>query len=830
METLSEMRPDLCSQWHSEKNGSLSPQLISYRSSKKVWWKCNKNHEWTAKVNTRTRHHDIKTGCPICNNHQVTDENCLATLNPSLAAQWDYEKNKGLSPSNVVPGSGKKVWWICEHGHSSQDRVCDKNNGKKCPICKSFAFHHPELLDEWDYEKNENLDPFTLVPGSTKKVWWKCKRRGHSWKTEIRVRTRGSQCPSCCDHHLSFPQVSIYYYLKQLFPDAILIHQEMIDSKSYEVDIYIPQIKLGIEYDGCYYHLNRLTVDQKKTDLLITKMNIIRVRELPLPSLNNCICMETESNLAHLEATILELTTFIGKEYGVKIDHLSIDLNRDRLAIQLLQTNQIKKNSLAAMKPILLNYWNSTKNLELDPHMINYGSDLKVWWKCKRNHQWEARIDQMYRNVDSIYHGCPICANKKLSKENQLSLVNPQIASHWHPTKNFPLTPDKITFCSRQNIWWQCEKEHEWQASPYDLSIIKGVLCPLCREEASSLKNNRPDLAKQWHTKLNQPLTPQKIAVKSNLPVHWQCEQGHVWQATIVNRSTLPHNNCPICKDIENNLFHKKPDLFSEWHPTKNNGISPSEVRYQSNQLYWWQCNEGHEWQATAYNRFNNRNCPFCHGKKVDATNSLKTRNPNLAKQWHPTKNEMLTSNDVTCNSNKIVWWQCDCEPKHEWQASVNDRQRGRGCPYCSGQRVNVTNSLATLNPILSEQWHPTKNGTLTPDQVTTGSGKKVWWQCKQGHEWQAIICERHRGKNCPYCENLKACYDNCLSTLRPDLSKQWHPTKNEFTSDEVVPGSAKKVWWRCEQGHEWLAEIRVRNRQPHANCPICKKESKKSN
>lgn len=84
--------------------------------------------------------------------------------------------------------------------------------------------------------------------------------------------------------------------------------------------------------------------------------------------------------------------------------------------------------------------------------------------------------------------------------------------------------------------------------------------------------------------------------------------------AILANRSTLPHNNCPICKDIENNLFHKKPDLFSEWHPTKNNGISPSEVRYQSNQLYWWQCEQGHEWLAEirVRNRQPHANCPIC--------------------------------------------------------------------------------------------------------------------------------------------------------------------------------------------------------------------------
>jgi hypothetical protein len=118
---------------------------------------------------------------------------------------------------------------------------------------------------------------------------------------------------------------------------------------------------------------------------------------------------------------------------------------------------------------------------------------------------------------------------------------------------------------------------------------------------------------------------------------------------------------------------------------------------------------------------------------------------PQLVKEWHPTKNRPLTPSKVTAGSEKHVWWKCPEGPDHEWQARVADRSRGRGCPFCAGKKVSVTNSLATLFPELANEWHPTKNGTLTPDKVTAGSHKKVWWQRPENpdHEWQARVDSR---------------------------------------------------------------------------------------
>ena len=94
----------------------------------------------------------------------------------------------------------------------------------------------------------------------------------------------------------------------------------------------------------------------------------------------------------------------------------------------------------------------------------------------------------------------------------------------------------------------------------------------------------------------------------------------------------------------------------------------------------------------------------------MSVTNSLAKKFPQVARQWHPTKNESLTPDQVVYGSNKRVWWQCDQGPDHEWQSTIqNKTTAGRGCPFCANQKVSVTNSLAALEPDLSMEWHPEK-------------------------------------------------------------------------------------------------------------------------
>ncbi len=143
--------------------------------------------------------------------------------------------------------------------------------------------------------------------------------------------------------------------------------------------------------------------------------------------------------------------------------------------------------------------------------------------------------------------------------------------------------------------------------------------------------------------------------------------------------------------------------------------------------------------------------------------------------------------------------------------------------------KVPPSRSLQCRFPNLAREWLQTKNGDLTPSDVSCGSYKKVWWQCEKGHEWAARISHRTSGKACPYCFGLRTLKGpNCLATTHPELATQWHPTKNgALTPYNVTYGSSRKVWWRCENGHEWICVINRRTKG--YGCPRCAKEKKRA-
>ena len=205
----------------------------------------------------------------------------------------------------------------------------------------------------------------------------------------------------------------------------------------------------------------------------------------------------------------------------------------------------------------------------------------------------------------------------------------------------------------------------------------------------------------------------------------------------------------------------------------------------------------------------------------ITGVNDLATLKPELALEWHPTKNYDKKPTDIMPGSNHKAWWLGKCG--HEWEAVVNSRSAGRGCPYCANQKVLVGfNDLFSLNPRLALEWHPTKNGALTPRDVMPGSNKKVWWQCKNGHEWQNTINVRNSGHKCPYCAGqMTITGTNDLLTLNPSLAKEWHPTKNgNIKPSEVMPNSNHKAWWLGKCGHEWESVIASRNKG--VGCPYC--------
>jgi glutaredoxin len=343
---------------------------------------------------------------------------------------------------------------------------------------------------------------------------------------------------------------------------------------------------------------------------------------------------------------------------------------------------------------------------------------------------------------------------------------------------------------------------------------------------AVSLAVARPDLTAQWHPTANGTLIPAEIAVHSNRSVWWRCRFGHEWPA-IVNNRTGKGRGCPYCAGhratAERNLAVLHPTLAGEWHPTKNGTLTPSEVLPRVNARVWWRCPSGHEWEAEVRNRsISGQGCPYCAGKRPTPGRNLATVFPEVAAQWHPTKNGSLRPLDVLPKATAKVWWRCPTG--HAWAARVSSRTMcATGCPACA-QMGPKGIPLGELAPELLDEWCEDLNGG-PGDDVAGKSMIRVWWRCRSNpaHLWRTrVACRTKNGTGCPYCAGKRPTPERNLAAVFPDVAAEWHPTRNaELSPTDVLPRSSSRSWWRCAAGHEWEARVQSRTRDA-AGCPHC--------
>ena len=774
--------PELLEEWHPMLN-DISPYEISQGSHKIVWWRCklDSKHEWESAVRIRVK----GSKCPYCSGKKASLDYCLASLQPELAKEWHPTKNGDLTPYDITLGSSKKVWWQCSKNpsHQWQSVVQNRVTNSKCQYCtkkrasKEYCLmvQNPELGKQWHRNLNGNLTPNDVTPKSKRKVWWTCNTNpNHEWQATICNRSNGSNCPDCNNSlQTSFPELAIYYYFSILFSGT----KSRYSLNGMEIDIYVPELKLAIEYDGWYFHKDFVTRDIKKNQKIKSQgLTFIRIREQPLPDINDYDVLNIfalRNNDKELDRVIKELFVFIKDHFSLDtftsnlLSQIDVNVNEDRIKI-LNQIELVKReNSLSFRYPTLAKEWHPIFNGNLQPEHVSAGSNISVWWQCsnENSHVWRANVGNRSRG-DS----CPYCSNKKVCIDNCLATTDPALAKEWHPTKNKSLSPYDITSGSHKRIWWLCQENenHSWIATPKTRLRSQTLSCPFCIGKRASM------------------------------------------------------DNC---------LATINPELSSEWHLNLNGKLTSYDITPGSSKSVWWKCktNENHTWKASVSNRNRGDGCPYCSGRSVSLDNCIATLRPDLANEWHPTLNGDLTPYDVTIGSNETAWWQCSNNRAHKWNIRIANRgSLGTGCPFCVGKMVSNDNCLATIRPDLIQEWHPTLNGHLTPYNVTHGSKKKVWWQCKVNteHKWCATPNNRiSLSSKCPYCSGKKASKDNCLATKRPDIAKDWHPTLNiNLSPDDVTLGSNKLVWWQCDKisDHLWAESVNKRVSKKTV-CPMCK-------
>lgn len=555
---------------------------------------------------------------------------------PELVREWHPTKNGDLKPDRINKTDQRKVWWLnpaC--GHEWQTTAHSRSKGSGCPACNrskrtalrvgtnDLASQKPELASEWHPTRNTALSPEQVSVGSGKTAWWlgPC---GHEWSATVNRRVKGAGCPYC---------------------------------------------------------------GGKAT----------------LPGFND----------------------------------------------------------LATVAPEVVKEWDWERNGEMRPDTISRSSKKKIWWigeEC--GHRWESSA----LNRASGY-GCPYCSGSRVLKGvNDLGTLAPETAADWDHERNGGIEPSEVHLQSNQHYWWQGAKcGHRWQTTPAHRA--RGQGCPYCSGRRvlagfNDLATLRPEVAASWHPTSNGDLTPADVTVSAGSKAWWICESGHEWQSVIANRSTGV--GCPACDGKltvpgETDLLTMRPDVAAEWDYEKNRDLRPENINPYSGKKVWWRGREcGHNWKSSvAFRSAQSLKCPICIGKRVlDGFNDLSTTFPEVAEQWDPDLNGDLRPTEVTAGSNKSIWWKC--EHGHQWKSAPATRTSGIGCPYCGGFFVIPgENDLQTLNPEMAAQWHPTKNGELTPRDVKIKSNRRVWWICEEGHQWEVSVSDRSQYETgCPICSH----------------------------------------------------------------------------
>ena len=498
---LNAIYPELASEWHPEKNGAVSPSDVFCRSTKKVWWKCSKgiDHEWESSPRQRAKN----SSCKFCDGFYLSYTNSLEKTFPDIAQQWHIEKNGDLKAEQFTYRSNQNVWWKCSNGedHEWLTSIAKRVKNPNCPFCtgykvsKTNSLLHcfPEIAKEWDFNKNFHLKPADVTYGSSLMVHWKCSRDpSHQWKARINSRTSPSQnngCRWCSARQKSAPELRLLAELKALFEQVE--YRPRIGGK--ELDLFLPEISIGIEYDGWYFHKNKQQIDSEKNEYFKSiGIKIFRLRRAPLEPISDSDSIVYQDELTKLDLD--RILSKISENSGMFLKHKIAAYLKKKSFINPELFNQLlaefprppSKMSLANLHPNIANEWDHEKNRPLTPLDFTPGSDKRVSWKCTKfpEHTWEASIS--HRTNAKRPSGCPHCngrgPHRKLTRENSYMLLYPDAAKEWHPERNVGMEVEKVTSGSGKKAHWVCSCcNREWK------SVIRKHKTPGCSKKCKHI-------------------------------------------------------------------------------------------------------------------------------------------------------------------------------------------------------------------------------------------------------------------------------------------------------------------------------------------------------
>lgn len=288
--------------------------------------------------------------------------------------------------------------------------------------------------------------------------------------------------------------------------------------------------------------------------------------------------------------------------------------------------------------------------------------------------------------------------------------------------------------------------------------------CPVCNHTAvatgyNDLATTHPTIARELDPIMNGAATPATIPSASHRSLAWRCPRaGHVYWASPSNR-TQAGMNCGICSNRTivpgiNDLTTTHPHLAAEIDPDYATRHPPTKMCAGSSDKPEWRCPDcNHRYKMSLYNRSKGAGCEPCRRARLRANrSSLAATHPDIAAQWHPSRNNGKDPNDYSSGSNETVWWLCTSPAAHWYQQRIDRKVAGYGCSICSRRKLVIRiNDLATTDPLLVTEFHPYLNGSKQPDRMLAGTDL-YWWRCGNGHVTKQSVPNRRKSHGCTEC------------------------------------------------------------------------------
>ena len=843
--------------WDYEKNekSGISLDNITVGSNKIVYWKCpNPDCGYSWEKSPKDQLGAVYM-CPCCERQAVIVEgvNDLFTLCPEAREMFDFDANEkdNLRPETLTVTSGDKVHWKCKRcGNKWTQAVRNRFDGNgRFRLCKRCALLDiigsttvedvPEMLKDWDYEKNSIKPAVAIITDTKKQLHWRREECGHRWTSSAFTRHRLlEECPVCTKEKSSVmtlvPQITEYILPEDNEGvDLDILKRLGVNNDSIPLSIRCPKCgtirrntflksvikkrrdgtlavcyckECGIFRDVPYYE----EFDEMKK-MWDREFNGLDIEDVPRNEEKNpnyqWICQRPECGRSFKQSISILGLCFVRNSNGCPY------CNRQKV---------IPGQSFADLHPELLDEYSSEN--DIDPYDVFPNSANSVLWKCTSDSShpsWEATFAE--RHVGGAK--CPVCFPRQVVPDvNTFAAIYPEFL-HMYSDKN-ERDPNTFHYRSSVRFWWICQEcGNEFSATCS--SVVEGTYsCPYCNDrkvdpERNSLAAIYPELAKYWHERNEKP--SDQVMYNAISVFHWKCKEcGGKVRARI--DEMLKDDYWCACR---NSVYAKHPELADRW--SERNCADFNHTAYRKDRVYYWNCPDcgtGNIFATIDELLNGNADCPVCMGRvAVPGLNTVYAKYPELADKWSERNDKDM--DNTAFRENRKCYWNCpDCGTGYAY-GTVDDILNGNyDCPVCRGKIViSEINSVYAKHPELTDKWSERNDKGI--DQTAYREDRGYYWNCPDcgtGYAYGTIDDILNGTTHCPVCRGRVVVPGlNTVYAKHPELADKWSE-RNDKGIDQTAYREGREYYWLCSDcgtGYAYGTVDDILNST--TNCPVCR-------